>query len=405
LLWVAIVFFTSSSNLNADAALAAKLDALLPSLMKEANVPGVAIAVVKDGDTVLTRAYGLQDTSTEQALLVSDVFEGASNGKIIAAYLIHMLAEQGKLTLTDSVMDERIQSACGRPTIESLLTHTAGLGNAINAEQFTVDCELKGRFSYAGEGYVILKDLITKVSSQPSHLLVKDMILTPLAMTRTTMGVSDHPLVSGHPDLLFSLVTGRGPHSLMLMSRIGLACVVMLAAYCVFRLFTRNQLIGSLLMSFLIIVIFLLGYIGFTVNIQVPIASKNSNNDFASSIKTTAPDLAIFAKELMTPILMSADSRNAMLAAKVEVNKGTLWAAGIGMDELDGRTTHWHWGSNPGYQSLMVIDVKNKSAVIVLTNGGGFADFALPHRGGYYLSRKVAREVMRVDGHWSVRPD
>mgnify|MGYP006910230056 CR=1 FL=1 len=37
--------------------------------------------------------------------------------------------------------------------------------------------------------------------------------------------------------------------------------------------------------------------------------------------------------------------------------------------------------------------------------GGGFADFALPRRGGYYLSRKVAREVMGVDGHWSVEPD
>ena len=114
-------------------------------------------------------------------------------------------------------------------------------------------------------------------------------------------------------------------------------------------------------------------------NIQVSVSSKNRPNDMASSLKTSAVDLAALVIEVMSPTLMTTTMRDQMLEPEIRVNARTWWANGIGVDESEEQRTYWHWGSNPGYQSLIVFNLEG-DGVVILTNGGGFADFEFGHQ-------------------------
>ena len=92
------------------------------------------------------------------------------------------------------------------------------------------------------------------------------------------------------------------------------------------------------------------------------VKSDNRDNDIASTLKTTAPDLARFTIELMNPKLAPVAVVERLTHPSVVVNDRVQWGLGIGIDQSDGETTWWHWGSNPGYQSLMVVQPDRQRA-------------------------------------------
>ncbi len=192
------------------APLADRADALvgrLPDMMTDAHVPGLSLVVISAGDMVFEKAFGIRNLTSNDALRLEDVFEAASNGKVIAAYQAFRLVEQGKLRLDDPVSDRRLTSKCGPLSLIELLTHTGGLGNDIGADSFTVDCSLRGEFSYAGQGYVLLDALIHSATGEPASDSIKKDIFGPLAMHHTTFDVSEFEIVSGHPDMVFGTQT------------------------------------------------------------------------------------------------------------------------------------------------------------------------------------------------------
>src|SRR5215472_13521939 len=76
-----------------------RLDELVPRLMREGDVPGVSVAVVRDGSVVWHRAFGVKDAGTGAPVDDNTIFEAASLSKPVFAYAVMKLADAGRLDL------------------------------------------------------------------------------------------------------------------------------------------------------------------------------------------------------------------------------------------------------------------------------------------------------------------
>ena len=372
--------------------------------MERAGVAGVSVVLVDAGRIVAAEAFGVASARTGERLAIDDVFEAASNGKIVAAYALLRLDHSGQLSLGDTLHDARIDSACGAPAVAAVLSHSAGLGNDIGAGRFTVNCDRRGRFSYAGEGYVLLEPVFRAAVGEPSTAHIERLLFEPLGMSRSAMGRTELPIVDGHIDLLFAALSGRAAAGGQVTAWSLVIAAVALWIFLIWWLRGKLGIVTLILVSLLELAVACVAVLVALAVIPATLSSENRGNDIASSFKTTAPDLARFAIELMNPKLAPASVIEEMTTPTVRVNRHTHWGLGIGIDTSDRAPSWWHWGSNPGYQSLMVMQPDLQRAVVVLTNSGGFADFVLPARGGYALARELTRDILGIEGHWSIGP-
>ena len=105
----------------------------------------------------------------------------------------------------------------------------------------------------------------------------------------------------------------------------------------------------------------------------------------------------------------SADllAANRLFETRTRIDDRRGWTPGIGVELVPSAagavTTYWQWGSNPGFQGLLVLVPERRDAIVVLTNTGGFADVVLDDRGGYVLSRRIAERALGLEGLWSLR--
>jgi D-alanyl-D-alanine carboxypeptidase len=189
--------------------LAADLTHSIDLVLEEAYAvdgPGAVALLVKDGQTLYRRAIGLANLEFAVPLAPEMVFQVASLTKPFTAQATLLLAEAGKLTLTDSVTRYLPDCAALAPiTLEHLLTHTAGLVNyvelpewwAIHRQDVTV-VELMAlfkdrpllsapgaRWAYNNSGYVLLGAVIEAVSGQPYAQFVGERLLAPLGLHRS----------------------------------------------------------------------------------------------------------------------------------------------------------------------------------------------------------------------------
>lgn len=93
------------------------------------NTPGGAVGIIKDGQLIFSKGYGLADLEHNVAVTPSSVFYIASTGKQFTAFCILLLEEQGKLSLSDEVQKflpdfPKYQAPI---TISHLIHHTSGL--------------------------------------------------------------------------------------------------------------------------------------------------------------------------------------------------------------------------------------------------------------------------------------
>ena len=110
------------------------LDRYVEQAMREFGVPGLALAVVKDGKVVLARGYGVRTLGAPDKVDAQTQFGIASNTKVFTAAALGMLVEQGKLAWDKPVIDYLPWFAMYDPfvtrelTIRDLLVHRSGLG-------------------------------------------------------------------------------------------------------------------------------------------------------------------------------------------------------------------------------------------------------------------------------------
>ena len=183
-----------------------KLDAMIVQGMKDWKVPGLATIVVKDGEVVFQKTYGVKNLETKEAVDENTLFNMASTTKAIVAIAMGMLVDDGKLDWDDKVTDyvpyfklsDSYSTSDAR--IKDLLTHNLGIGNAdalwtldslstketIQRFQFAEKTyPLRGGFTYQNIMYAVAGEVIAAASGKPWNEFVQERIFNPLEMTRT----------------------------------------------------------------------------------------------------------------------------------------------------------------------------------------------------------------------------
>jgi len=192
--YVLVIF--SLAAVAADPEIKAKLRPVLDQAITNRDVPGLAVAVLRDGKLVYNEALGVADSTT--------LFYLASVTKTFTATAIMQLVEQGKVDLDQHprkyvpYFDPKDPKAEGI-TIRQMLSHTAGLQKDpewLKAEfdegaleryvrrvsGFPLEAAPGERFIYSNQGYNILGDVIARVSGETYEGYVKRHILEPLGM-------------------------------------------------------------------------------------------------------------------------------------------------------------------------------------------------------------------------------
>jgi len=183
-------------------------------LLEDYRVPGVAIALVHDGEVAWAQGYGLADESISMPVLTKTVFQVASISKSITVWGVMRLAEEGRIDLDERV--EKYLTSWELPasdfdhhgvTVRRLVSHTAGLdlwnypGILLGEIQPSLVDLLSGvpggeavrlrwqpgsRDVYTNGGYVLLQLLIEDVTGEWFPDYIERQVLEPLEMRRSS---------------------------------------------------------------------------------------------------------------------------------------------------------------------------------------------------------------------------
>lgn len=188
------------------------IDAYILCEMQHEKIPGLSIAVVKDGKIVKTKGYGLANVELNVPAKPETIYQSGSIGKQFTATLVMILVEKGLMNLDDKI-SLYIKDAPKRwkdISIRNLLTHTSGLTRNLpdidlrlnytddelinRIRPYPLDFQPGTAWRYSNSGYVLLGIIIKKVTGKFYGDLLKETIFTPLDM-KTTRIISDRDIV------------------------------------------------------------------------------------------------------------------------------------------------------------------------------------------------------------------
>lgn len=197
-----------------NAALPQGLDNYITQVMKTFEVPGLCIAVVKDGKPILTKGYGTKKLGTTDHVNEHTLFPIASNSKAFTATMLAMLVEEKKLDWDKPVIDYlpwfRMSDAyvTSQLTVKDLLVHRSGIGAyAGDLLQFPptdysreeivkklkyipLTNSFRNNYAYDNILYLAAGELIKQVTGNDWEDEVRLRILQPIGMTETLSRIS-----------------------------------------------------------------------------------------------------------------------------------------------------------------------------------------------------------------------
>jgi CubicO group peptidase (beta-lactamase class C family) len=324
--------------------------------MGEFDVPGVAVAVVKDGRVALAKGYGVRRAG-EPALVDADTQFGiASNTKAFTCAALSILAEEGRLSWDDPVTkhlpDFHMKDpwATREVSVRDLVTHRAGLGLGQGdlmwwpsttftrreivrgIAQLAPASSLRSRYAYNNVMYVAAGEVVAAVSGRSWDEFVRERILVPLGMAHT-------------------VTTGPA-------SADGLAAPHL-------RLKGRS----------------------------VPVAAAAFENAAAAAgVRSTAKDMALWVRSLLEcargkdaaaggPCVLQPESIRRMWSAQTVLGtpdpspgleptraQFAAYGLGFGLRDYRGRKLAGHTGGLPGYVSRVTLVPEERLGVVVLTS-------------------------------------
>ncbi|RNF30881.1 hypothetical protein NM04_10345 [Massilia aurea] len=184
----------------------------LQDAMTRLKVPGVSVAVIKDGKVAWSRGYGVAWIGGP-AVTPDTLFQSASLSKPVSAMAALRMVEQGKLQL-DAGIDNaltswKLPSKLGQPSVRQLLSHTGGTtvpgfpgyagGKSVptlvqvldgawaaNTKAVKVDTTPGAKWRYSGGGYTVLQQAMIDRAGKPFDALMQESVLAPLDMREST---------------------------------------------------------------------------------------------------------------------------------------------------------------------------------------------------------------------------
>ena len=335
--------------------------------MRELNVPGVSVAVFKDGHIEWIRGWGYADVASRRKVERDTRFQAASISKPVAAAAVLALVSRGRLSLDGPVNDHLTSwklpaseyTTTTPVTLRHLLTHSAGTtvhgfrgyaqgeeaptlvqlldgAKPANSAAVRVDTPVGSRWRYSGGGISIAQLAVEDETKKPFAQSVRELVLQPFGMTNSTYV---QPLPA---DLRDKAATGY--------QRDGTAVAGRYHTY---------------------------------------------PEQAAAGLWTTPEDLAKFAIALQK--IASGKAEGVMsrtLAEDMLRRQVDDWGLGVGVLG-DGPTTRFsHGGANQGFRAFWVGYRDQASGVVVMTNGDN----------GSALADDIVRTVAREYGFAGLGP-
>ena len=205
-----------------DSALSASIDASLARHFKK-DEPGATVIVTREGKPVLRKAYGMADVAKGAVMTPEHTLRLGSITKQFTAVAILMLAEEGKLAVSDDITKflPDYPTKGKKITIEHLLTHTsgivsytskrafmAGMASDISVAQMIdsfkndpLEFEPGTRYKYNNSAYFLLGAVIEKLSGMSYAKFVEQRIFVPLGMNNSAFEGYERgqaPRAAGH---------------------------------------------------------------------------------------------------------------------------------------------------------------------------------------------------------------
>ena len=198
----------SITILHAQVITSAQIDSLTNLTLKTFDVPGIAVAVIKDGKVIHSKGYGVRSLKNNLPVDENTLFGIASNSKAFTAAALGMLVDEGKITLDDKVIQHIPEFRIYDPwvtdafTIRDLLTHRSGLGLGAGdlmfwpeGNKYTVQDIIKNirylppvsgfrtQYDYDNSLYIVAGEVIKRVSGMSWEDFIEKRMMQPIGFT------------------------------------------------------------------------------------------------------------------------------------------------------------------------------------------------------------------------------
>lgn len=196
-----------------DATFVSRLDEFVLAEMRNQKVPGLAVAIVRNGEVIAAKGYGSANVEHGIPVTRSTMFQSGSVGKMFTATAVMLEVERGRLALDNSILDYLPDAPSSwRPiTVRHLLTHTSGIPDyspkqidyrrdysedelAKLAYQMPLEFAAGERWNYSNTAYVLLGIMVRRVSGRFYGDVLKEEVFTPLGM-KTARNISEADIV------------------------------------------------------------------------------------------------------------------------------------------------------------------------------------------------------------------
>lgn len=180
-----------------------QIDDYVKLQMEKQHIPGLSLAVVKDGQIVKLQSYGVANIELNVAATSDTIYKVGSLSKPFIATGIMLLAADGKVALTDNIVKflDGAPDAWKGVTVQHVLSHTSGLvreAPGFNPLKVQDDADViksvygvalafppGEKWQYSNLGYFVLAEIISKASGKPWPEFLADRVFRPLGMTAT----------------------------------------------------------------------------------------------------------------------------------------------------------------------------------------------------------------------------
>jgi Beta-lactamase class C and other penicillin binding proteins len=193
----------------------AEIDAYAEKVRQEWSVPGLAVAIVKDDKVIFAKGYGVRELGKPEKVDENTLFAIASNSKAFTTAALAILIDEKKIGGWDDKVSKYLPEfemydayVTRELTIRDLVTHRSGLdtfsGDLLWYETTYTQDEIlrrvrhlkpassfRSRYGYQNLMFIAAGEIVERVSGKSWSEFVRERILNPLGMTRTTTSVKD----------------------------------------------------------------------------------------------------------------------------------------------------------------------------------------------------------------------
>src|SRR6185312_9726662 len=204
------ILFVFTFSISAQPITSTQIDSLVEKTLKTFDVPGIAVAIVKDGKIIHEKGYGVTSLNTMQKVNEHTRFGIASNSKAFTTAALGILVDEGKLKWDDKVTDFIPEFRLYAPyvtenfTITDLITHRSGLGLGAgdlmiwpDSSTFTLKdiihnlrflkqtSQFRTKYDYDNLLYIVAGEVVARVSGMSWEDFIQTKIMDPLQMTES----------------------------------------------------------------------------------------------------------------------------------------------------------------------------------------------------------------------------